>query len=119
MQDKKRVLICDDDSAILDVCKLILNQDYQVETVATCDNIIEAITKINPNIILMDIRMPGEGDKAATLIHQTKEIKHIPVIVFSALFNIEEIGKKVNATAILEKPFGINVLLETIKKNIL
>lgn len=119
MQGKKCVLICDDDSSILDVCKVILSQDYRVETVATCDNIIEAITKINPGIILMDIRMPGEGDKAAILIHQTKEIRHIPVIVFSALSNIEEIGKKVNATATLEKPFGIDVLIETIKKNIL
>ncbi len=63
MQDKKCVLICDDDSATLDVCKLILSQYYRGETVATCDNIIEAITKINPGIILMDIQMPGEEIK--------------------------------------------------------
>lgn len=96
-----------------------MNQDYQVETVATCEDIIEVVMKINPAIILMDIQMPGGGDKAAMLIHQTKETKHIPVIIFSALSNVEEIGKKVNATAILEKPFGIDGLMETIKKNIL
>ena len=119
MQNKKCVLICEDDIAILDVCKLVLNQDYNVEMVATCENIIEVVMKINPEIILMDVQMPGEGDKAAMLLHQAKETKHIPLIIFSALSNVEEIGKKVKATAILVKPFGINVLMETIKKNIL
>lgn len=119
MQNKKCVLICEDDIAILDVCKLVLNQDYNVETIATCENIIEVVMKINPAIILMDIQMPGGGEKAAMLLRQKTETIHIPLIVFSALFDIEEIGKKVNATAILEKPFGIDNLIETIKKNIL
>ena len=119
MQKKKCVLICEDDSSISDVCKLVLNQDYQVETVSTCENIIEVVTKINPGIILMDIQMPEGGDKAAMLLRQNTKTAHIPVVIFSALHNIEEVGKKVNATAILEKPFGIDNLIETIKKNIL
>lgn len=119
MQDKKCVLICDDDNSILEVCKLILHKEYRVETVTNCENIIENITTFNPHIILMDILMPGEGAKAAKLVHQTNETSHIPVILFSALSNIKDISKDTNATAILEKPFDLNVLIETIKSYVL
>lgn len=119
MPDKKCVLICDDDNSILDVCRLILNEEYRVVTITTCENIIENIKTIKPDIVLMDVMMPGEGAIAAKLIHQTSETRQIPVILFSALSNIKEINKIAEATAILEKPFDLKVLLETVRQHIL
>jgi len=119
MPEKKCVLICDDDNSILDVCKLILHDHYHVETITNCGNIIEDIKTIKPQIVLMDILMPGEGTKAAKCIRNTTETNHIPVILFSALSNIKEINKTAEATAILEKPFDLKVLLETIREHIL
>lgn len=119
MPDKKCVLICDDDNSILDICKLILHDKYRVVTVTNCENIVEHIEAIKPQIILMDVLMPGEGAWAAKTIHQTPETSHIPVILFSALSNIKEISKIADATAILEKPFDLKVLLETVQKHIL
>lgn len=119
MQEKKCVLVCDDDISILDACRLVLSRDYHVETATTCENIIEEIRRINPGIILMDLMIPGGGEKAVNVIHQTEEIKEIPIILFSAVHNIKEINKRIKATAILEKPFDINTLLETIENNIL
>jgi len=119
MQEKKRVLVCDDDSSILDACRLVLSMHYHVETATTCENIVEEIRRINPGIILMDILIPGGGEKAVKIIHQTEGIKEIPIILFSAVHNIKEINKRIKATAILEKPFDINTLFETIKDHIL
>lgn len=119
MPEKKCVLICDDDNSILDVCKLILQDEYRVETITNCENIIENIEAIKPQIVLMDILMPGEGAKAAKMIHQRPETRHIPVIIFSALSNINEISKITEATAVLEKPFDLKVLLETVREHIL
>ena len=119
MQKKKCVLICDDDHAILDACSIILRDKYRVETSGNCDDIINKIKKINPDIILMDILMPGGGDEAVKKIHQTDEIKHIPVIVFSALSEVVEISERIHADAVIEKPFDISTLLETVKENIL
>lgn len=119
MPEKKCVLICDDDTGILEACKMILSEEYRVETADKCLNIIEEVEKVQPDIILMDIRIPGGGEKAVNLIHETKEISNIPVIVFSALSDIREISERVNATAVIEKPFDINTLLETIQENIL
>ncbi|HEY5371559.1 MAG TPA: response regulator [Hanamia sp.] len=119
MPDQKCVLICDDDNSILDVCKLILHDEYRVETVTNCGHIIEHIKSIKPKIVLMDVVMPGEGANAAKLIHSTPETRHIPVVLFSALSNIKEISESADATAILEKPFDLKVLLQTVRKYIL
>lgn len=119
MAEKKCVLICDDDNSILDVCKLILQEEYRVETVTNCGNIIKDIKNIRPQIVLMDVVMPGEGAEAAKMIRQTPKTRNIPVILFSALSDIKKISEQVNATAILEKPFDLKVLLETIRQHIL
>lgn len=119
MTEKKCVLICDDDHSILDVCKMILHEEYRVETVTNCGNIIEDIKTIKPQIVLMDVVMPGEGAEATMLIRQTPETRNIPVILFSALSDIRKISKQVDATAMLEKPFDLKVLLETIRQHIL
>jgi hypothetical protein len=39
--------------------------------------------------------------------------------VFSALNEVEEISKRLNADAVIAKPFDINTLLETVEEHIL
>ena len=119
MEQKKCVLICDDDHAILEACSIILEEKYRVETAENCANIIDEIKSANPDIILMDILMPGGGDEAVKTIHKTEGIKHIPIIVFSALSEVEEISKRIHADAVLEKPFDMNTLLKIVEQNIL
>ena len=119
MEEKKCVLICDDDQAILEACSIILSEKYRVETAEKCDNIIKKSGRSGPDIILMDILMPGGGEEAVNKIHQIEEIKHIPVIVFSALNEVQEISERIHANAVLAKPFDIKTLLETVEENIL
>jgi DNA-binding NtrC family response regulator len=118
MPDKKCVLIYDDDVEILKICRLILaSDDYEVQTVECCDNIIEDIEKIKPDIILMDLWMPKiGGEEAVNIIHANKKTAHIPIILFSAVTEIEKISKRVKATAILKKPFDIDSLTSIIRK---
>lgn len=119
MPDKKCVLIYDDDVEILKICRLILaSEDYEVQTVECCDNIIEDIEKIKPDIILMDLWMPNiGGEEAANIIRENKKTDHIPIILFSAVTDIEKISKRVKATAILKKPFDIGSLIATVKEH--
>lgn len=118
MSVKKCVLICDDDTGILEACRMILSENYRVETTEKCENIIEEVRKIAPDIILMDIRIPGGGEQAIKKLHHTKDTRHIPVIVFSALSDIQAISERIQADAVIEKPFDINTLIETVKENI-
>lgn len=119
--EKKCVLIYDDDLEILTVCKAILDfENYHVETLAHCENIINDIEKIKPDIILMDLWIPQiGGENAIRLMHEKDSTKHIPVVLFSANDEIEKISEKINASAFLKKPFDIHSFRKTIETYIL
>lgn len=111
------VLIYDDDIEILKVCKVILeSQNYRVEVVSTCENILNDIDGMKPDIILMDLWIPEiGGENAIRIMHQNPQTSHIPVILFSANDEIEKISKRIKANGFLKKPFDIVMLRQTIK----
>ena len=56
----KRILIFDDDVDILSICTYILEeQGWEVHTSQHCNNIDTTVRGIFPDVILMDINMPG------------------------------------------------------------
>ena len=111
----KRVLIYDDEDEIRRISKYVLSALYHVETFPTCINLFEDIERIKPDLILIDLMMPEmTGAQAITAILENETAKHIPTILFSAAPNIEEISKKINATAFIKKPFNISNLRETV-----
>ena len=117
---EKCILIYEDDQEILFLCKKILSKcKYRVETLSRCENVISDIDSIKPNLILMDLWIPEiGGEKAITMIKENPTTCHIPVLLFSANADIEEICNKINANGYIEKPFDINTLIQTIEKNI-
>jgi DNA-binding NtrC family response regulator len=121
LMQEKSVLVYDDDTEILRITRLILADEYQqVETCANCEKLFEDIDRVNPDIILMDLWMPEiGGEHAIQLLRANDKTKHIPVIVFSAVNDIEKISQRINATAMLRKPFSLEELRETVSRNIL
>lgn len=116
---KKCILIFDDDQEILFVCKLILEKhNYRVETRVRCDNIIGDIRLVKPDMILMDLWIPEiGGEKTVNLVKNNEETQHIPIILFSANAEIEEICNKAKANGFLKKPFEIASLLQIVENN--
>jgi DNA-binding NtrC family response regulator len=117
---KNCILIYDDDPDILSVCKIILNQnDYHVETRIHNTDIIKDIGQLSPDLIFMDLWIPElGGEKAITLMKNNKATQHIPIILFSANAEIEEIFKRTRADGFLKKPFEIATLLGILKENV-
>lgn len=117
----KCVLIYDDDLEILFLCKAILSKsNYRIETLSRCDNVIEDIARIKPDLILMDLWIPEiGGEKAIDIVKKNPDTQHIPMLIFSANAEIEAIAKKVNANGFIEKPFNISSFKETIQNKML
>lgn len=123
MQDNKLnkcILIYEDDPEILLLCKTILiKNQYRVETLSRCENVMADIELLKPDLILMDLWIPEiGGEKAIALIKENLATSHIPVLLFSANADIKEICKKINAQGYIEKPFDIQTLKATIAENI-
>ena len=115
---QKCVLIYDDDTEMLMLCKLILQkQNYKIETRSTCDNVIADIKSLNPSVILMDLWIPTSGgEEAIRQIRKNASSKYIPILLFSANDNIENISKNSAANGFVAKPFDISAFKYEIQK---
>ncbi len=116
----KGVLIYDDDPEILFIsAKILEKHNYKVQTRLRCDHIIEDIAAIKPDIVLMDLWIPEMGGENAIILMKKDDFcKNIPVIVFSANSNIEQISRKIHAKGFIKKPFEIDDLIKIVASNI-
>jgi CheY-like chemotaxis protein len=116
----KTILVYDDESSILEVIIIILEQeDYTVVTANSAEYIIEDIKKYKPSLILLDIWMKGiNGNEAANKLKSNEKYKAIPIILISALNETERIAGEVKADGFLKKPFDMDALLDMVKQNI-
>ncbi|KGE12365.1 response regulator [Sphingobacterium deserti] len=114
----KTILIFDDDVNILEVCTIILvDAGYTVKISETSHDIIEKVTEIQPDIILMDNWIPEIGGIEATrLLKQNEQYRHIPVVYISANNDIHLLAEKAGADAYLPKPFDITELENTVER---
>ncbi|MEJ6981775.1 response regulator [Pedobacter sp. P351] len=117
----KRILIFDDDVDILSICTYILEeQGWEVYTSPHCNNIDTTVRSIQPDVILMDNWIPDTGGVVATqTLKNQNDLKHIPVIYFSANNDIQTLAKQAGADTYLEKPFDLNELEIIINRMVL
>ena len=83
------ILIIDDDPDIIDSLKMILESDnHQVSIKTDTDDLLETIRQAAPDLIILDIIFPEDpnaGFTAARELHKNDEVKHIPVLLLSAV----------------------------------
>lgn len=108
----KKIIIFDDDEDILSICSFILEeQGWIVSAFADCNNIIERVLAIMPDVILMDNWIPDDGGIIATQkLKQNETLKSIPIIYFSANSDIESLASHAGAESYLAKPFDLEEL---------
>ena len=114
---QKSILIYDDDEDILTVCQIILsNEGYHVDTRHRTANMLADVSELNPGIILMDMWIPEiGGEMAIQMLKQNQKTRDMPVILFSANAEIQEIAERVKANGFLKKPFEIGMMLKVIE----
>ena len=108
----RKIIIFDDDEDILSICNYVLHeQGWEVHTFTDCNNIVEKVSGIMPNVILMDNWIPDVGGIAATKnLKATEKLNNIPVIYFSANSDIQLLANQAGAETYLAKPFDLDEL---------
>lgn len=84
---KIRVLMVDDEAGFTRMAKVSLEArgGYSVEVVNDSCDAISTASRIKPDIILLDLIMPGmDGGDVASLLKADPELKDVPVIFLSA-----------------------------------
>lgn len=116
-----RILSVDDEPTNQLVINEILEDDYDVKLVYSGEECLEKVKEFSPNLILLDINMPGiDGYETCERLKQDDATKFIPVIILSALSTTEEKlkGYEVGAEDYIPKPFDHDDLIEKIKKSL-
>jgi two-component system, cell cycle response regulator DivK len=85
-QDGVLILVVDDMVDNLAFISLDLQQmGYRVVTACDGEQAIRVAQQTKPNIILMDLAMPGtDGLEASRKIHEDENLRHIPVVALTA-----------------------------------
>lgn len=80
-----RILIVDDHSLLREGLKRILNMEEDFEVVGECSDgteVLESCTQVSPDVVLMDINMPGQNG-VVTTEELKKNFPDIKVIILS------------------------------------
>ena len=122
---RKRVLIVEDNLMIAYLMETYLQESGYVEVIGSVDNGADAIKMaidLNPDVILMDIRIEGDidGIETADMINESSEI---PIIYTSGNSDQKTTDRasKSNMQSFLVKPVNKRELIELIcgsKKNL-
>lgn len=93
--NKKTILIVEDDEFLRSLtAKRLEKENYHIEVAVDGENAISVVEEINPNLILLDLLLPGkDGFEVLKKIRSTEATKGIPVIIFSNLGQKEDIEK--------------------------
>ena len=121
MDKKALILVVDDNSEYREVLVGILELHGFRTISATCGlEAVELATKFLPNLVLMDISMPGmNGFEAARAIHAHRRGTKIPVVAISSYCVDYTFGSgafKADFIACIGKPWEEKALLQIVTK---
>lgn len=116
---KKRVVTIDDDSNVQRLYSEYLTEHgFEVIKLDGSENVLNTVKGIAPDIILLDIMLPKkDGWEILSELKNTKETRHIPVIMASVLSE-KNLAYRMKADEYLIKPVAQEELLDTIYKTI-
>lgn len=116
--NKEGILIIDDDKHLLvTLCDFLSYEGYLVRAASTAEEGLERIAEAAPDLILLDISMPGMGGVAFLnrIADRDGKPRH-PVIVFTARSAMREFFGTVAVDAFLEKPCERRELLARVRE---
>jgi two-component system nitrogen regulation response regulator NtrX len=115
-----RILLIDDDAGIRDSMRMPLEYEgYEYLQAATAEEGISLVQRESPDIVFLDIKMPGmDGMEALTRIKAIDD--SVPVVMISAHGTTSTAfeASKRGAIDFIEKPFGAERLLVTIRNQL-
>ncbi len=116
----KKVLVVDDDPNVgLLISAVLKKYNYSVTTLYNGDEVLAFLRDNKPDLILLDLRMPGiDGYALCKRIRETPDTRNIPVIILSG---VSEVDAKVTsiemgADDFITKPFDVRELRARINR---
>lgn len=112
----KKVLIVEDDESLAEVAEILLSDEgYKAQVLFDGDCLQSELKEFEPDVILMDINLPGESGDVLTSKIKASKLK-TPVILMSSVDNLPKVARRVKADGYVRKPYNFPDLLYEIEK---
>ena len=116
---KRKILIVDDDSEIIELLEDVLERDgrFEVKTASSGYEAGIATQQFRPELILLDYMLPDvNGNVVCQTIRRNPEFENIKIVIVSGVVKEDEIAQllKSGAEDFIRKPFNITELTDKI-----
>ena len=114
-QEKRTILIVDDEEGIRESFKLVLADFYKILFAVNGLEALETLKKLTPSLVMLDIKMPKTH--GMEVLKQIKKLKpSLPVIIVTGYQSVElaQEAIKNGASDYIPKPFDSKHLLKTV-----
>lgn len=116
MTSKQKILIVDDDNNIAELISLYLTKEcFETKIVGDGEAAVEAAKSFEPNIILLDLMLPGMD--GYQVCREVRSWSNVPIIMLSAKGEVFDkvLGLELGADDYMEKPFDSKELVARVK----
>ena len=116
--ERKKVIVVDDNPVNLDLAKNTLKDGYDVFTVSGGESLFKLLENVIPDIILLDVLMPGmNGYEILSILKKDKRTSGIPVVFISSQSDpqSEHTGFSLGALDYIAKPFSPPILRKRVE----
>ncbi len=118
--DKKTILVIEDNEINLKLVRSLLHiGNFQVIEAVDAETGIEVARKKQPDLILMDIQLPGmDGLEATSILKNDPLTGHIPIIAITsyAMDGDKKKAREVGCDWYISKPINTRTFLDEIKE---
>lgn len=119
---KKLIMIIDDDLVVLETVKVCLaHAGFSVATLDKAESAVEKVRETRPDIILLDLYMPGLGGWAVCRqLKADSGLKSIPILILSGSNEpVDEVsGLEAGAVEFVKKPIDGETLAAKIRARV-
>jgi CheY-like chemotaxis protein len=117
--EARTILVVEDDRPTGEVIQLTLTEELSLQTFLVADpyEALDFASTVKVDLWIIDYLLPGmNGLELYDRLHADKVLQDVPSILISASFSLHKHDLGERKLTVLEKPFDLNVLLETVKQ---
>ena len=118
-----RILVVDDTPAnIQSLAAILKEKGYQISVATNGQQALDALTRVQPDLILLDVMMPGlDGFETCRRLKASEQLRQIPIIFLTAKTETADIvqGFELGAVDYVAKPFNAHELLARVSTHLM
>lgn len=110
--------ICEDDAAILEIISLTLEDaGYEVYPATSRNKLMDITAQQKLDLLVLDYWIGDiKADQILQDLANTKLNNNLPVLLISAIHDLNTLGKSLPVSGVLQKPFELDTLQAKVKQ---